>query len=268
MAKKKGVARNSTKVILPKSSPFKPPIMKIPIVKPPPVMKPPPIVKPVVNNRSFTDLPYPYYKHIKTPAMLGMSDKGTFDALSNDITGLISYVELLVAGTGKASVTGKPLGDKYFISTGSKCTDTKTKQEVDRYIYINNVPEGNIPIISDFVGAKFGSARGLIPGALGNLNSLNPGKIMNAFSDGSNPDCQEITMETIDNNNVKSTETHYVTLTDIRNIDAKLINKTSNVSKQKEKFETMKISGDPLDQLYYICLVGFGIYIVSRLVNK
>ena len=259
MAKKKGVASNSTKVTIPKPSPFKPPSN----------FKPPP-VKPVVNNRSFTDLPYPYYKHIKTPAMLGMSDEGTFDALSNDITGLISYVELLVAGTGKASasVTGKPLGDKYFISTGSKCTDTKTKQEVDRYIYINNVPEGNIPIISDFVGTKFGSARGLIPGALGNLNSLNPGKIMNAFSDGSNPECQEITMETIDNNNATSTETHYVTLTDIRNIDAKLINKTSNISKQKEKFETMKISGDPLDQLYYICLVGFGIYIVSRLVNK
>ena len=51
---------------------------------------------------------YPYYKNIKTPSQIGMSDKGTLKQMGKDIDGLIQYVELLVSGKSSASATGGP----------------------------------------------------------------------------------------------------------------------------------------------------------------
>ena len=169
---------------------------------------------------------YSYSNNIKSPKQLKMSGKGTIQQMTKDVDGLIEYVSLLVTGKSKASKTGKPLGNKFFLKTGAKClandsctdpNDTSTCQSVDRYIYINNVPSGNIPFISSGAGMDFSEFKGLIPGAMSDLNVLNPFAIMRSFLSGSNPPCQQLTMQTIDNNNVKSSETNYVTLTDIAN---------------------------------------------------
>ena len=171
---------------------------------------------------------YPYYKNIRTPSDIGMSDAGTLPQMSRNINGLIQYVELLVSGNSQASATGGPLGNKFFLQTGAKCAavdkcsdpnDSSTCDQTNRYIYVNNVPEGNIPFISSGVGVNFSEFKGLIPGAMGNLNVLNPFAILRAFASGSTPPCQEITMQTIDVNNNSSSETHYVTLADIQNTD-------------------------------------------------
>ena len=99
---------------------------------------------------------YPYYKNIKTPTEIGMSDKGTIEQMGKDIDGLIQYVELLVTGDSKASTTGGPLGNKFFLKTGAKCAaidkcsdpnSDSTCEQTDRFIYIDNVPSGNIPFI-------------------------------------------------------------------------------------------------------------------------
>lgn len=230
---------------------------------------------------------YPYYKNIKTPSEIGMSDKGSIQQMAKDIDGLINYVELLVTGKSKASSTGGPLGNKFFLKTGAKCAavdnctdsnDASTCQQTDRYIYVNNVPEGNIPFISSGLGVNFSEFKGLIPGAMGNLNVLNPFAIMRAFLSGSTPPCQQITMETIDINNNKSSETHYVTLTDIQNMDPCSFsngkNPTSGV-KCKETFQnsvskyaTPVMSDDPIDKLYFASLAGVGIYILYRFMEK
>ena len=141
---------------------------------------------------------YPYYKYIKLPDEIGMSSKGDLNTLGKDIDGLVAYVELLVSGDSKASSTGGPLGNKYFLKTGAKCTNTDTGDLVDRYVYVDNVPAGNIPFISQGLDVNFTEFRGLIPGVMSNMNAFNPFTIMQSFLEGSNPDCQEITMETID----------------------------------------------------------------------
>ena len=64
---------------------------------------------------------YKYFDYIKTPQEIGMSDEGNLGALADDIGGLINYVELLVTGKTKASATGGPLGDKFFLKTGATC---------------------------------------------------------------------------------------------------------------------------------------------------
>jgi hypothetical protein len=222
---------------------------------------------------------YPYYKNIKMPSEIGMSDKGTIKALGKDIDGLIKYVEVLVTGKSKASTTGGPLGNKFFLKTGAKCVVDGSDNQVDRYIYINNVPQGNIPFISGGLGVNFSEFKGLIPGAMGNLNVINPFAILQSFLSGSTPPCQELTMQTIDVNNNKSSETHYVTLVDIRNIDpCSFSNKKNPVTniKCKEAYtsgvaqysEEIPFPDDPLVQLYFTGLGCVGIYILYRLMEK
>ena len=227
---------------------------------------------------------YPYYKNIKSPTEIGMSDKGTIQQMSKDVDGLIQYVELLVSGNSKASATGQALGNKFFLKTGAKCAatdscsdsnDISTCKQVDRYIYIDNVPDGNIPFISSGMGVDFADFKGLIPGAMENLNVLNPFAIMRAFLSGSNPPCQKITMQTITNDNIKSSETNYVTLADITSMDACTfsngINPVTKV-KCKEAFQSSQpeiiMPDDPLAQVYFGSLGVLGLFILYRLMEK
>jgi hypothetical protein len=227
---------------------------------------------------------YPYYKNIKTPREIGMSDKGTIEALGKDVNGLINYVKVLVEGKGKASTTGQPLGNKFFLNTGAKCLDKNTKKEVDRFIYVNNVPDGSIPIISQGLGVNFSDFRGLIPGAISNLNVLNPYAIMQSFLSGSTPPCQKLTMQTIDNKNNKSSETHYVTLVDIQNMNpCSFQNNKNPITGQscRQAFQNIndnqndeisidqiKLPQDPIAQLYFLSLSAVAIYILYRLIEK
>ena len=218
---------------------------------------------------------YPYQNNIKSPSEIGMSDKGTIKQMGKNIDGLIDYVELLVTGKSKASATGGPLGNKFFLKTGGKCVDVATDNEVDRYIYINNVPEGNVPFISNGLGVNFTEFRGLIPGTISNLNAFNPMEMFQAFLSGSKPDCQEITMETIDIYNNKSTESHFVTLVDIQNMDPCIFpNKTNPITNQncRETFSnlinTSKTNKDTFSQLYFGSLGLLATYILYKIMVK
>ena len=125
---------------------------------------------------------YNYTKQIKSPEEMGMSSKGSTTAISNNISGLIGYTQVLVTGSGNASKTGGPLGDKFFLETGAKCKDKATGEKVTRSLYVSNVPDGSIPFITQGLGgAKFTSFRGLVPGTMSNLNKLNPLQMVQAF---------------------------------------------------------------------------------------
>jgi hypothetical protein len=238
-------------------------------------------------EEKFLGPTYPYYKNINTPSEIGMTNDGTLQALGNDINGLIQYVSLLVSGTSKASKTGGPLGNKFFLQTLQKCSamntctnpnDLSTCQKTDRFIYVDNVPVGNIPFISQGLGVNFSEFKGLIPGTMSNLNVLNPLVLMQSFLSGSNPKCQELTMQTINSDNLTSSETHYVALTDIKNMDPCIFqNKqnpltgagcketfTNNLAAEASPF----LPDDPLAQIYFASLAGIGLYILFRLMEK
>ena len=144
---------------------------------------------------------YPYYKYINSPSDMGMSADG--DKISQNIAGLFAYTKVLSTGQGKASATGGPLGNKFFLKTGAKCKDKKSGEKVERALYINNVPDGSIPFISSMTGQNFSTLEGLIPGVLSDVAQLNPLAIFQAFMLGNTPECQAVTMETIDSKNVK-----------------------------------------------------------------
>ena len=186
---------------------------------------------------------YKYYKFIKTPKEIGMSGDGSLDAIGSNINGLIAYTELLVSGGGAASATGKPLGNKYFLQTGAQCTDKKTGNQVNRFIYVNNVPDGEIPFISSGMGVNFTEFEGLLPGTMSNIEQLNPLGVFQAFMLGNSPECQAIKMETIDVDNNVSQETQHVLTSDIKNMNPcwfpNKINPVTN-AKCREAFENRK----------------------------
>lgn len=232
---------------------------------------------------------YNYSAQIRSPPELGMSSNGNFDALANDIGGLIKYVKVLVTGTGSGSRTGRPLGTKFFLPTMMQCTDKATGNGVTRSIYINNVPDGSIPFISDIGnGMTFNDFRGLVPGLASNLAQINPLQILQAFTSGSSPTCQAITMETINANNVRSSATAYVTNTDIRMMRDSWFTyggKPDTSEPENENFTTIeaesslinekgtpvnysKMPNDVFIRLYYISLGLIGLYIFLRIMLR
>jgi len=69
-----------------------------------------------------------------------------------------------------------------------------------------------------------------------------------------------LTMETIETNNNNSSETHFVTLVDINNMDPNNI---------KESFSTpLLLPKDPIVQLYFFGLSMIGIYILYKFMEK
>jgi hypothetical protein len=171
---------------------------------------------------------YNYAANVRTPGAIGMSPDGTLTALGNDITGLISYTQLLVEGTGKASATGQPMGNRFFLKTMGTCQDIDSGDTKDRYIYINNIPMGNIPFISESIGGNFSSFRGLIPGMFSDMEVFNPVTIARGFTAGSMPSCRAITMGTVDVNNNVGSETQFVADVDIQAIDPCLFSNKKN----------------------------------------
>ena len=77
----------------------------------------------------------------------------------------------------------------------------------------------NIHFISSGLGGvKFSAFKGWIPGAFSSAAEINPFGLFQAFQMGSTPDCQSISLETIDANNNVSAATNYVATIDLKNM--------------------------------------------------
>jgi hypothetical protein len=223
---------------------------------------------------------YDYAKHIRNPEQLGMSSKGDISTLTKDVTGLINYVRVLVTGEGKASTTGNPLGNKFFLRTGAKCKDKGSGREVQRYIYINNVPDGSMPFITSGMGVKFTSFKGLVPGTMTNVSRISPNEILQSFSSAVMPECQAVTLETIDVNNKKGSDTQFITTVDIENMPPCWFpNKKNPVTGEKcrEGFSSIndeelnmssKMPDDIIIKMYLSTLGIFGVYLIVKLLQN
>ena len=158
---------------------------------------------------------YQYYNQINGPSALGMSGKGDFDTLTNNVEGLKHYIDLLIEGGGKASRTGEPLGNRYFVNTKAKCKDVDTAREVDRYMYIDNQPSGEFNFGASGMGMSFGSFRGLIPGILNDMVQINPERIFDAFEENSIPKCKNVRLKTISSSG-SSFESKHIPLEELK----------------------------------------------------
>ncbi len=134
-------------------------------------------------SEKFVGPEYNYLEHVRNPTQLGMSDGGSLGALAKDIAGLVSYGDLLVKGTGNAKIGNNPLGNRFFLNTGSTCR--YRGKDVKRYIYVNNAPTGKIPLIP----AKSAYFKGLLPGMVENIGAFNPMGLMQGMAQTEPPEC-------------------------------------------------------------------------------
>lgn len=229
---------------------------------------------------------YDYSTQIKNPKDLGMSADGTITALERDFKGLAAYIKVLLGGGGPAQKgpggKDRPLGNKYFLQTGAKCKDSATQKDVDRSIYINNVPTGALSLSVDDEMGTGGGAQGLVPGILEKMTDLNPMNMFQAFTEGTDPVCRRVTMETIDESNMKSYKGAYLTETDLKKMNPCWFEKengqrknpvTGKVCTIRDGFTTEKKSiadmpDDTLIKIYYTSIGLLLLYMFTRILIK
>lgn len=187
---------------------------------------------------------YPYYANILTPAQLGMSPGSSLNNIEDGVAGLVNYINLLVEGTSPASLTGGPLGNRYFLQTNQNCVNTDGST-VTRSLYIDNVPSGGLGIMPDGgMGQNFSSFQGLIPGALEDVLSLSQIDFMSAFTSIGLPKCQSVTLQTIDINNNVGYGTGYVALDDLNDVPPCSFQNQYNPVTQTPCSEGFKVNSD------------------------
>lgn len=219
---------------------------------------------------------YNYSQKIKSPDELGMSSHGSIGTLTKNITGLIGYVNVLAVGGGRAQKTSGPLGDRFFLKTGAKCKNIDNGELVHRSIYVNNIPDGSIPFITQALGGlKLTTFEGLVPGVMSNLARIHPMQIFQSFMTGTTPDCKAITLNTVDKNNISSQETAFLTLDDIKIVESfETLNENNDDNDDtdddiKNKIKNYsKMPDDIYIKIYYSALGLFGLYILMRLFKK
>ena len=163
------------------------------------------------------DNSYNYSKFIKTPKQMNIKVGDSLSNVSNGVAGIFSYVKLLVEGRSNASTTGKPLGNKYFLETSESCINENTKKKETRSLYFDNVPTGNLGILKD-TGEEFSEFRGLVPGAIEDVMAIGKIDFFSVFTETGIPKCLPVKLKTIDINNRESSDTQFVTISDIKQI--------------------------------------------------
>jgi len=175
---------------------------------------------------------YNYSEFIYTPKELGVVVGDSLSNVENGVAAIFSYVKLLVEGRSKASKTGKPLGNKYFLPTSESCIDETTNTKETRSLYFDNVPTGNLGILKD-TGQEFSEFRGLVPGAIEDVMAIGNIDFFSVFTKTGIPKCLPVKLKTIDIKNRESSDTQFVTISDIEQISPCNFIKESNDKNSK-----------------------------------
>ena len=189
-----------------------------------------------------------YARKMKSPAEMDMKISGDMAQLGDNVGSLVSYITALISGPSNAisSVrrpggTGnnaRPLGNSYFLPTVATCRNINNNGEsVPRSIFVNNIPLGNIPILSGITEQNMTNLRGLVPGVVSNMNILNPMNLINTLTSGGNAPCVHVTLPTINNEGrVVQNSSGFLTLADIESIDPCAITQVGNLGNSGPNF--------------------------------
>lgn len=149
---------------------------------------------------------YSFADELKTPAEIGVRSGGDVGAITDAVSAVNYYTDVIGFGqrTGINQTDLNPMGVRYFMSTGSTCSNGATMFE-----YIDTTPKGNL------LGKRIGKAisdmglpamKGLAPGVLEDArDALNPMPIFQAAMGSGYPKCKQVTKPVGDmNGNTRS----------------------------------------------------------------
>lgn len=163
-----------------------------------------------------------------------VSSEGSSTALGNDVAAISGYMDIMLTGDSylskKRNSKGEalPLGGKYFMKSALSCKDIDTGKSKPRMIYINNVPTGSI------AGSAPTKMKGLIPGIIQNIFSINPSTMLEDMGNSNEPPCVKVGLEVIDSTNeLNKKSEEYVAVSDLINLRN---NYKTTMSNGKEPF--------------------------------
>ena len=203
------------------------------------------------DNGGFLGPSFNYSKHIRNPEAMQMEVSGDIWKLGNDVAVLASYIAVLATGESNANAfvdpndplgakmpgaTVRPLGNSFYLPTLATCQDINSLdssgigQTVQRSLFVNNLPVGNIPLLSGLTGQDFTMLRGLIPGVLSNLNVFDPTILIDTMWAGGSPPCVHTNFPTRNNKGeIVLDSSGYLTISDLNHLDPCAIAQIGNV---------------------------------------
>jgi len=144
---------------------------------------------------------YSFADELPAPNEIGVRDGGDVGAIMDSAAGINYYVDAI--GFGQKTLFNKtdlsPLGIRYFMPTGSTCSNGAQMWE-----YIDTTPKGNLlgkRVDSSLAAMGLPRMRGLAPGILEDArDALNPLPIFGAAMGSGYPKCKQVIMEVGDLN--------------------------------------------------------------------
>jgi hypothetical protein len=137
---------------------------------------------------------YSFADELKGPSELGIQRDGSFKQVANAIAGINYYADAIGFGepTAYSNIRGgafsdqKPLGIRFFVKTGKKCTNGQ-----DMYEYIDTIPKGDLMgkrVPNELRKMGLPQLRGLAPGIMEDaVGALNPIPLVRAATNGGGP---------------------------------------------------------------------------------
>ena len=139
---------------------------------------------------------YSFADELPAPQEIGVRDGGDVGAIMDAAAGVNYYVDAICFGqkTLFNHTDLAPLGIRYFMSTGSTCSNGSLMWE-----YIDNTPKGNLlgkRVDASLQAMGLPRMRGLAPGVLEDArDALNPLPIFRAAMGSGYPKCKQVTLE-------------------------------------------------------------------------
>ena len=141
---------------------------------------------------------YSYADEMLSPRELGiqLDGEGSFDGIMRAVGGINYYADAI--GFGESTVFAKmqgfdqkPLGIRYFLDTGAKCSNG-----APMYEYVDTIPKGLGGRVGEEVRLMgLPNLRGLGPGIVEDATSaLNPVPLMDAMVRGGYAQCKQVTL--------------------------------------------------------------------------
>ena len=190
-----------------------------------------PVVAPTNDSNSFLGQDYPYYKYIKSPSAMGMSSKGDMKTLAKDVSGIQSYISVLLS-----SITGN-ISDAKGLFPGILSNLNVLNPNDLLNVFNTNITPQCMPVNLQIINDKnvVSSETNYI--ATMDIENMDPCSFPNKINPVTKAKCSE--------------------------------GFVSNIQKSAASdAASVMMPDDPLVKLYYAGLSALGIYILYRLMKK
>jgi hypothetical protein len=168
-----------------------------------------------MDNYGYFGPNYSFADNVPLPGQIGVRQDPSVGAIVDSVAAINTYVDVIAFGgpTFFDQQNPTPMGIRYFMDTGMRCSNGATMSE-----YFDGIPKGNIigsNVEQALTSAGLPGLRGLAPGMMENArDALDPRPIFSAVTATGYPVCQQVQCPVGDYNgaiqNANTTDPPYI----------------------------------------------------------